>query len=480
MIRLGCFFVLVFSFFVLSAQSEDSSEEVTVGLHRVETGETLYRISRNYFLTEKDIMEVNIGLTAENLKAGQMIRIPITVRNKAMFAAEKSNTITTVENSTMVVKKHPKKKIDKTTKINLALILPLRYDQIDKLTFTKFNIDEKKRQKYACFEYINFYEGARIALDLLEKEGYNVNCYVYDVAENDVEAMNAVLNSAEMKDMDLIVPLVFKNPFAIAAQFAQNNRIPIVNPMSSDIGILNNSYTFKIQPSSATEVETLIRYLRQKHAEDNIILIHDNKQSIRPTVDYYEQLFAKGKMTWTIMDYNKYSSKLAGLLSKTRRNVVICISGEDSRSEEENLAKRVLSTLASKPDMEVVLFGDYSWCEFNTLDLELLNKLNFHFMLSYLNDYTNANFVNFVKQYRKHFKTEPDNFYAALGYDIVTYFVHGLVENGKDFIDSPNTADVKTMINPYFFDRSDASKGYQNKRTVIYKIDNYKIKSVGR
>ena len=159
--RLNCFLVLLFCSFVLFAQNEDLSDDVLVGFHKVEQGETLYRISHNFYLTEKDIMEVNVGLTAENLKAGQIIKIPITTRNKESFKTTQTDNVTKVQNNTLVVKKQPKKKLDKSKKINVAVLLPLNYEEVDKLTFTKFNIDEKKRQRYKCFEYVSFYEGAR-------------------------------------------------------------------------------------------------------------------------------------------------------------------------------------------------------------------------------------------------------------------------------------------------------------------------------
>ena len=101
--RLNCFFVLLFCSFVLFAQNEDLSEDVLVGLHKVEQGETLYRISRNFYLTEKDIMEVNVGLTAENLKAGQIIKIPITTRNKESFKTTQTDNVTKVQNNTLAL-----------------------------------------------------------------------------------------------------------------------------------------------------------------------------------------------------------------------------------------------------------------------------------------------------------------------------------------------------------------------------------------
>lgn len=478
--RLICFFVLLFCFFGSFSQNQELSDDVVVGLYKVEAGETLYRISRNFFLTEKDIMEVNVGLTAESLKAGQIIKVPVTVRNKEMFSSSKTEKVTTVQNSTFKVHKQPKKQLDKGTKINVAMMLPLNYEEVDKLTFTKFNIDEKKRQRYKCFEYISFYEGARIALDVLEKEGFNVDCYVYDVGENDVNEVNEALNSSEMKDMDLIVPLVFRNNYKIVADFAKQHRIPVVNPMSSDMSILQNNYTFKIQPSDAAEVETIVRYIRANHSDDNIVVIHDNSPSLKPTVDYYEQLFSKSSMMWTIMDYTKYSSKLTSKLSTTKKNIVISLFNKNDHNSLDVTVKKLLSVLSSKKNASITLFGDYSWCEIPTLNLELLEKFDFHFTLSYLNDYTNTNFVEFVKKFREHFKTEPDKFYAALGYDIMMYFVQSLIENGEGFMENPKLTDVSKMVHPYYFERPDETRGYQNKRTTVYKLDNYKIKSIGR
>ena len=114
------------------------------------------------------------------------------------------------------------------------------------------------------------------------------------------------------------------------------------------------------------------------------------------------------------------------------------------------------------------------------IDLSLIQKFNFHFSLSYLNDYTNANFVDFIKQYSNHFRQEPDKIYAALGYDIMMFYVPALTQKREKFINEPNVERSKYMINSFFFDRNDPKDGWQNRRTVLYKINYYKIISVGR
>ena len=468
---------LLVSFQLTFAQSNDVNDDDMLGLHKVEKGETLYRISRNYFLTEKDIIEVNPGLTASTLKADQVIKIPITVRNKHVFE-EKKEDIVKAQPNALYPKSDNKKKLDKTRKVNMAILMPLNYEYIDQLTFTKFNIDEKKRQRYKCFDYIHFYEGIRIALDNLEKSGYKVDCYVYDIGDNNMQKVHEALDSKEMKDMDIIIPLVFKQPFALIANYAKQQQIPVVNPMSNDLSILDNNYVFKIQPSPAAEVETIIRHVRKNYADANIVVVHDSRAEIKSVLDYYQQLLAKGNNTWSILDYDKQASKLSSKLKDGKTNVVINLVNKGNTKDNENYSKRLLSSLGAKKDVDIVLFADYSWIEFPHLDYTLLEKFKYHFTLSHFNDYTNLNFVNFVKDYRENFKTEPDRIYAALGYDIAMFFVNSLMKNGEDFIHNPNLSRVDNIIGNFYFERKDENFGYQNKKTTIYKMEDYKIRAV--
>ena len=61
-------------------QEINTSELAETGLtgkyHTVQAGETLYGIARKYDLRPEDIEQANSGITAENLKPGQAIRIP--------------------------------------------------------------------------------------------------------------------------------------------------------------------------------------------------------------------------------------------------------------------------------------------------------------------------------------------------------------------------------------------------------------------
>lgn len=364
--------------------------------------------------------------------------------------------------------------------LNIAMFLPLSYDRISELDFTKFNIEDKKRLKYRCFEYITFYEGARIALDKLEKEGYSVSLYVYDVGEEDVAEMNKVLQNPEMKTMDLLIPLVFQKCFTAAADFALKNSIPIINPMSPNPTIVeNNPFVFKIQPSTIADVETTVRYIRNNFTSPNIILLFTPKEKL--IMEMYQRAIERENWTWCGIDFNKYQNRIFEKIDTKKENIYISIVDKGNQQLNEAYANTLLMKLNNNKGLPPInLIAQYDWLDYPSLDLKLIQKFNFHFTLSYLNDYTNQNFVEFVKEYRKHFRQEPDKIYAALGYDIMMYFVPAMQHKGNSFITEPNEDRTKVMINSFYFDRKDPKDGWQNRRTVVYKISDYKIISVGR
>ncbi len=375
--------------------------------------------------------------------------------------------------------KQKAQKVDKTkekTKINIALLLPLYYEDVDELSFNQYNIDEKRSYNYKCFSYINFYEGVRIALDKFEKQGYNISLYVFDVGENDLKKMQKALDYQQMKQMDMIIPLVFKQSFDLVSKFALDNKIPIINPMSPSKEILANPYVIKIQPDAMAMSSSLIKYILSRNNKHKILVIFDDKYSQSEVVNYWKNELPKVTDKWTILNYRKSASKINQYVDKQSKTIVINLIDKGNEKDNKQYCNQLVNTLLScKTD--ITLFSYYNWLEYVGNDYKKLQDLNFHFALSYYNDYTNNNFVEFVRQYRNNFKGEPDKIYASLAYDIITYFVPLIKQKGKDFISNPNTKDKNDMINRYHFIRESSQYGWQNSNATIYKMENYKIKS---
>jgi hypothetical protein len=58
------------------------------------------------------------------------------------------------------------------------------------------------------------------------------------------------------------------------------------------------------------------------------------------------------------------------------------------------------------------------------------------------------------------------------------FFVNSLITNGEEFIQNPNLNRVDKIISNFHFERKDENFGYQNKKTTIYKMEDYKIRAV--
>ncbi|MGP1515646.1 MAG: ABC transporter substrate-binding protein [Bacteroidales bacterium] len=362
------------------------------------------------------------------------------------------------------------------SEIKVAVLLPLFYENINELSFDEYNIDERRGRNYKCFSYISFYEGVRIALDNLERQGYKISLYVFDVGENDTNKMRQVLAYKQMQEMDLVISLVFKQCFTFVSTFCQTYHIPLINPMSSDNTILNNPYVFKIQPDDYSVSVLLIKYIQSKHSKDRIIVLYDDHSVNSDIINYWKENLPQISEKWTILNYRKNANKLRGYISKTDNNFIVSLTNKTNMAENKSYALNILNTLRSFKST-ITLFASYEWLDYVGNDYKILQDMDIHFSLLYYNDYTNANFTNFIKMYRDNFKTEPDNIYAALGYDIINYFLPLIKEKGKDFIFSPTNINQTKMISRYKFVRQDTAFGWQNTNSIIYKLDNYKIKA---
>ena len=362
------------------------------------------------------------------------------------------------------------------TAIKVAMLLPLYYENIDELSFNEYNIDEKRGKKYKCFSYLPFYEGARLALDELEKQGYKVSLYVFDCGDNDDKKMQTALNHSAMKDMDLVVALVMKQSFNMVSEFCRINKIPLINPLSQDDGILNNPYVIKIQPDDMARTVSLVKYIEQKRTDEKIVVLYDDRDTPQDILAYWKEYLPKVSTKWTIINYRKNASRLSNYLSDKENNFVINLINKKTQADNKAHAKALINTLSNKK-CKITLFASYDWFDYVGNDYKVLQELNLHFFLTYYNDFTNVNFTNFANKYRTHFKVVPDKIYASIGYDIINYFLPLISSKGKDFIHSPNTTEQKDMIVRYKFAKPDDNLGWANTNAIIYRLEDYKVKS---
>ena len=519
--------------------------------HEVVAGETLYSIARQYGIDPDDLQQANPGMN-QTLSIGQVLVIPEAGDQKTfiLYTAEKNEKLQDIALRFKVpyeelVNLNPDliKKVGKGTKVkipvdkskktdskqelpqpeskaiesppcghekknvqttyNIALMLPLFLEEVDSLknaiAFAGHDI-----AKSSAFKFIQFYEGFMMAVDSMKKAGFKMNLHVYDV-DNSASKINTVLSKPELTEMDLIIGPFYVDSFKKMADFAGNNNIKIVNPLSTREEIINGyPNVFKLKPGSSFQAEQLANFIIDRQPNSNVIIIRQNKYKYQEEVSFIKNylnshraasssiknkdilyildslntdklltdniLFTKDRITRSLSEStavsntvkeiiiaNDSTSNLKYNLSHLRNNFIIVLS------EEKVYCQDLMSHLNKLTDnYQITLFGAPEWKKFDEMETQYLINLNTHIFVPSLVNYNDNQVKKWIENFRIAYFTEPSmNLYAFDGFDAGWYFLNALFRYGKDFEKCLNEFDIRLIQTKFSFEHLKGN-GYQN------------------
>ncbi len=239
-------------------------------------------------------------------------------------------------------------------KPRIALFAPLYLD-------SAFDATNNYRYGTALPKFFNpgleFYEGVQLALDSLNKEGQQVEIFVYDTHSS--KTLGQQLQQVEKDSVQLIIAYseTVKELQHLASS-AQMMKIPLVNiNLPNDGGVYANPYFVILNPTLKTHIEGIYRYIQKYYSLDNIIVFRKKGQLEDLIKNYFEET---GKNTASVPLKIKYVDlidsfsvkQLQTQLDSTTRS--LCIAG----SLDENFGKRLALQLASlSPQYPISLIG---------------------------------------------------------------------------------------------------------------------------
>ena len=364
----------------------------------------------------------------------------------------------------------PQRQVGKTLKV--ALMMPLHLNQIDEISTSKFDVEQRGKKSYKQFEFIEFYEGIRLAIDQLSQQGIAVELNVVDVSDNTPAAVESAFSSHNVAKCDMLVALLFRDCFDRAAQLAQQEGIYIINPMATRSDICaENPYVVKIQPSLSGMVSLMLSNMKFERPDGHLYIIHSGSKEERAIMEELKrQLTERGDIKYTLFNWSQ-SARLATELKKTPACNVLSIYDQGKDNNHVYL-QNLLNRLASIKKDSPTLYSFTDWTrEYGDVDFVQLQQLGYHtFSLAW--DMTNDVHVQFLREFRSQFGSEPTSQLAATGYDLMLYIGSGLQRRNKDFWTSP-TLTMPTLIQPLHLSRSGA--GLENDKAQLYRLDDLRF-----
>ncbi len=245
-------------------------------------------------------------------------------------------------------------------KHKIAIFAPLYLD-------SAFDYNDEYRYAKNVFpKFINpgleFYEGAQLALDSLNKEKAPLEVFIYDT-KSSKETLAQQLNNTELNDVELIIAHCSSSEIKIFADAGLKKNIPVINVnLPNDGGVTGNPFFVVMNPTLKTQCEGIYRHI-QKYYSLNPIVIFRRKGQLEDRIKGYFDDF--GKNTLAIPLQLKYveltdsftMNQLKPYLDTT--NQTLCIAG----SLDENFGKRLTQQLAAlnKQKYQATVMGMPTW-----------------------------------------------------------------------------------------------------------------------
>lgn len=459
-------------------------------VHIVEKGQTVYSIARAYKVESFDaVTHVDIHF----LHPGDTVWLPYrgqfgddepaapakteqksTAEHKNTSAESKKSETSKHASRTQKTAAEPKApmappKVRTTGRtIKVALMMPLHLNQIEEISTSKFDIEQRGKKSYRQFEFIEFYEGIMLALEKLGEKGIHVELNVVDVSDNSAAKVEEAFTSHNVAQSDFVIALLLRECFDKAAELAQQAGIYIVNPMATRSELCaENPYMVKIQPSTSEMLGRMLTNMKLERPNGHLYIIHSGSKAEKPLLDELKsQLDERGDIKYTLFNWSQ-NAKLANVLKGTPNCSVLSIydQGKDlNRVFAGNLLNRLSAFKTNTP----TLYTLNDWTrEYNDIDYAQLQFLNYHtYYTSW--DMTNEVHVDFLHAFREKYATEPTSSLAATGYDLTLYIVEGLHKKGADFWSNP-TIGGDDLTQPLRLLRRQA--GLENVRATLFRMD---------
>ena len=352
------------------------------------------------------------------------------------------------------------KKAAKVGKFKVAILLPFDINNL------KTSAVNKRENQYALDFYLGFKEGFQ------NLTTNNIEYFAYDCGKDSIQLKN-LLKLPELKSMDLLVGPVFGSLTGIASNFAKENKILFVNPLSDNLKTVQNKpNSFLYRASIQTIAEQTALYAYNKFDLKKGILFYSKATSDTAFANSFaRKYFALGGSFEYKQRTDSYNSlqfpKLLGKDTLANAGFVMVCSGE------QMVATNLITALAMRNTGTPVLASS-DWLAYNSLDFEQFEKYNFYFYYPEFVDFSNENVKKFKATYLKNHNILPSNF-AFIGYDLIQYYSTLLDKYGREL---PNNISEIPTTNGTLLEQHFYGKNKDNQIFPILKFENSKLVQV--
>lgn len=426
--------------------------------YTVEKSIGLYRISKNFGVSQESILQANPELRERGLRYEEVILVPtnqVVVAKKAQpDKVEKSMPVEIPAASAPLEIREQKEEIPELQKVarqevtlpelalpelplpeidtNVAMVqdtIPAKiYSDTIRLAYLLPLQAEIVQRTPMMDRFYDFYAGSLLALkhhDAVETNDLgNTHTTYYEVQTYDVgkdtRLIDQLLDSNMLAQTHAIVGPAYYNQVKAVSEYAKEHQIPVVVPFLPSVpDITTNKYLLKFNAYEEIQINAMMTYLDTLRSETNIVLVdaYANASGYPESIRKLRDSIASRHLPTTHTTIRQILADSVGVALKDSVENILLFHSE----RYSNVQLLMPYLLSGKRGKRLTLLSQYAWQSerillpqlfvsvFRTPDNEALERYN--------QDYA---------QYFGHTLSSTQPRYDLLGYDLTSYLLDAL------------------------------------------------------
>lgn len=329
---------------------------------------------------------------------------------------------------------------------------------------------------------LEFYEGAKMALDTLSELGFDIELFVFDT-KSKKQTINQQINSLTNDSIGLIIAHAAANEIRVFADAALKLKVPFINANLPNDGAVNsNPYFVILNPTLKTQTEGIYKFV-QKHYSTKPIVVFRKRGQMEDLIKKYFDEFSSNsasavlKLKYVDLPVNFTVGHLMAHLDTNNHNVVV------AGSLDENFGRKLAAGLAEVNKMgPVTVVGMPTWSNIRDFNKKEYQGLEIITSTPFYQAKNNGLIDHISNQFSSMMYAKPSDM-VFRGYEVTWRFVNLLNKYKKDIASNfgvtENNLFTQYDIQPVFLNRENMTLDYfENKRLYFVKLQDGNIKEV--
>lgn len=357
---------------------------------------------------------------------------------------------------------------------NVAVMFPFRVDE--------FSGEKRLRANQYVYD---LYNGIKLARAKLQEEGITVNLFAYDL-DNDANKALELVNSPAFAQTDLIIGPLYAEPNRIASAYANQNNIPLLNPIATSSELVaNQPMSFLAQPSLNQQAQKVAEQVRNLNTGRRVAIYFGPARKDSLLASAYQAEMKQ--QNYQVVDFRKVGGNaqamadamhFGGPTLATRPASVPTPSGVTLghiffASASEGDGARMLDALGRRK-VSGPLIATASAFDFYKTPMSTFTRRELYLLYPDFMDSTREPVNLFQEEYIAKRNTIPSVF-ASEGYDMMLFFGRQLAKNGL----SPRTrTNLRSDTDDYLLSGFDYTQDNDNQIVPIVKYEDGRFTKV--